>query len=235
MKKKKADSNELKICAISDSHCQHDKIDMPSGDIVIFAGDFMGAGYDIEEVEDFAQWYGGLNFKYKIAIAGNHDRIFDDEHMADKGYEPRAKECEKILEDAGIIYLNETSVVIENIRIYGVAYQPAFCGWAFNRERGEDIKKHWDKIKIDTDILVTHSPCRNILDRCPNGFHAGCDDLLDAVKRIKPKFHVTGHIHLLEGMPREHKEFGVHFINAAVLDDYYRMKFKPRTFTYERR
>jgi len=51
---------------------------------------------------------------------------------------------------------------IEDLKFWGSPVQPEFFNWAFNRERGEDICKHWDLIPDDTDILITHGPAFGI-------------------------------------------------------------------------
>lgn len=54
-------------------------------------------------------------------------------------------------------------------------------------------------IPSDTDILVTHTPPVGHGDLCCTGVRAGCVELLSTVQnRVKPKYHVFGHIH--EGM-----------------------------------
>ena len=52
------------------------------------------------------------------------------------------------------------------------------------------------QIPVGTDILVTHTPPVGYGDRCATGVRAGCVELLNIVqKRVKPKYHVYGHIH----------------------------------------
>ncbi len=70
-----------------------------------------------------------------------------------------------------------------------------FFGWAFNRNRGKEIRKHWKLIPSDIDVLITHSPPYGILDTTKAEIHDGCEDLLKAVKQSQPKYHPVGHIH----------------------------------------
>ena len=52
------------------------------------------------------------------------------------------------------------------------------------------------QIPVGTDILVTHTPPVGYGDRCATGVRAGCVELLNTVqKRVKPKYHIYGHIH----------------------------------------
>lgn len=56
--------------------------------------------------------------------------------------------------------------------------------------------RKWNKIPDDTDILVTHTPPVGHGDLCCTGVRAGCVELLTTVQqRVKPKYHVFGHIH----------------------------------------
>ena len=48
----------------------------------------------------------------------------------------------------------------------------------------------------DTDVLLTHGPPLGHGDLCSSGLRAGCLDLLDELQgRVKPAYHVFGHIH----------------------------------------
>lgn len=74
--------------------------------------------------------------------------------------------------------------------------QPEYCNWAFNLPRGTSCLEKWDAIPEDTDILITHTPPVGHGDLCCTGVRAGCVDLLSTVQtRVKPKYHVFGHIH----------------------------------------
>ena len=43
--------------------------------------------------------------------------------------------------------------------------------------------------------MVTHGPPQGILDETSHGDKVGCDNLLVAVKRCRPRLHCFGHIH----------------------------------------
>jgi predicted phosphodiesterase len=45
----------MKITFISDTHTKHEEIhkDLPGGDLIIHAGDFMNSGYDPQDVAEF--------------------------------------------------------------------------------------------------------------------------------------------------------------------------------------
>lgn len=121
-------------------------------------------------------------------------------------------------------------MTIEGINIYGSPWQPWYHDWAFNLERGEEIKKKWDLIPQGVDVLITHGPPHKILDKTIEGVDAGCEMLVEAIKRVKPKIHVFGHIHEARGQVLQD---GVHYINACSCDLTYRAKFSPIVVDYE--
>ena len=67
----------MKLTFISDTHYQHHKLSLESGDVLIHCGDFTRRGA-LDEVANFADFMGAQDFKYKIVIAGNHDFSFED-------------------------------------------------------------------------------------------------------------------------------------------------------------
>ena len=205
----------MKIISISDTHGQHNSLELGFGDMIIHAGDISGAGR-AHEVADFLDWFSNLNFKYKIFIAGNHDFFFEDS----------PGDAINQLIPEGVTYLNDSGIEIEGIKIWGSPITPWFFDWAFNRGRGEEIKKHWDLIPDDTDILITHGPPQGILDKTVRGELTGCDDLLTRVRQINPKYHVFGHIH--EGFGRLEYDKTI-FVNASVLDERYNLVNSPST------
>ena len=106
----------------------------------------------------------------------------------------------------------------------GIEEQPWFHDWAFNRKRGEVIRKHWELIPHDIDVLITHGPPQGILDLCFHGERVGCSDLLEFVKKIKPRVHAFGHIHESYGSLEIDKTI---FINACNLNESYMVAHPP--------
>ena len=110
-------------------------------------------------------------------------------------------------------YLQDSGCEIEGLKFWGSPWQPVYGGWAFNLPRGEELREKWEMIPLTTDILVTHCPPKGIGDFIKPGRHEGCEDLLNAVLRIKPKLHVFGHIHEDYGL---HKHEHTTFVNASI-------------------
>lgn len=211
------------ITFITDTHTKHKHItgDLPGGDFLIHCGDITNRGF-MTEIKNFLDWFDGVKgYEHKIFIAGNHDFGFQD----------NPKECAKLLENyPNITYLQDTSVIIDGIKIYGTPWQPRFYDWAFNVDRGWDIAQKWEKIPQDTDILITHGPLHGILDLTYAGQRVGCEDLYKKVMEVKPKIHCFGHIHFDYGM----KEIdGTTFINACCLGEDYLYQNDPITLEFE--
>lgn len=206
----------MKFVTIADTHGKHNDLILPSGDTLIHAGDISMKGKEVEII-DFLNWFDHQNFEYKILIAGNHDFYFERESD---------QKIKKILPE-GVIYLKDSGTRINDIKLWGSPVTPWFFDWAFNRHRGEQIKRHWDLIPGDTDILITHGPIFGTLDSNKKGQHIGCKDLFNKVYEVKPKVHICGHMHEAYGTI---DKSGIKFINASVLDDKYELTNEPIVF-----
>ena len=111
------------------------------------------------------------------------------------------------------------------MKFWGSPWQPWFYDWAFNLNRGHDIKQKWDLIEHDVDVLITHGPPYGILDKTIHEqTHVGCEELKKCVLRLKPKLHVFGHIHEGYGTYRMGDTV---FINACILNVHYQPVNKP--------
>jgi len=202
---------KLVVDIISDTHNQHSKLLMPGGELLIHCGDATMSG-KLPEVTGFLSWFAEQPYKYKIFVPGNHDWLFEQQPAF------CADECK----NRGIILLNDTSIVIEGLKIHGSAITPFFLDWAFNRHRGEDIQNHWNLIPKNTQILITHGPPFGILDKTTRGTLVGCKNLLATIKTLPHlKLHAFGHIHECIGMVEKDS---VKFVNAAMLDDQYNLQ-----------
>jgi len=208
----------MRLVIISDTHMTHSYLTMPKGDMLIFAGDMCCYGRGKEAIS-FIEWMEALPYKHKVAICGNHDWTF----YRDRNF------GQKKFKDTGIHYLQDSSVTIDGIKIYGSPWQPEFNDWAFNLPRGEELAEKWSKIPDDTDILVTHSPPDGILDNI-GGLPVGCIDLHRRVLEVTPRFHVFGHIHTQYGIRYRNN---VVYVNASIVDDYNTKTNDPITLDYE--
>ena len=206
----------MKFVAISDTHGKHQLLRLPRGDVLIHAGDISFKGRK-DEVIDFLAWFQKQKFAYKIFIGGNHD-FFLEKAAGD--------ELRSLIPD-DIIYLQDSGIVINGVQIWGSPVTPWFYNWAFNRHRGDPIRKHWQMIPPGTDVLITHGPVYGFLDLNIQEQHSGCQDLLRTVLTLKPKVHVCGHIHESYGMI---KRSGIKFVNACLLNEHYEPVNRPLVF-----
>jgi Icc-related predicted phosphoesterase len=215
----------MRITFISDSHNQHKKLrgDLPGGDLLLHGGDISSMGYQ-HEIREFCSWYNKQSlYDNKVFISGNHDFGFQN-------FPEKAREI--IGEYDNIIYLQDESVNIDGVKIWGTPWQPWFYDWAFNLPRGgEELKAKWDMIPEDTDILITHGPPFGINDVVIGRYdNLGCELLTERLKIVKPKIHIFGHIHSGRNIFEQN---GTLFINASVLDEQYRYNYKPITIDYD--
>jgi hypothetical protein len=66
-------------------------------------------GSSVEEIDDFNSWLGSLSFRLKLVIAGNHDRLFDDNPKLAQAHLTYA------------IYLQDSGVTLEGLKFWGIA------------------------------------------------------------------------------------------------------------------
>lgn len=210
----------MRIACISDTHLFHQRTkpeiqeawasSLKYCDMVVHAGDFTGRG-TIEEVASAASWYRNLLPPIKLCVPGNHDFLFEKEEKRARGL------------FHGIHVLINEFIEIEGKKFWGSPVSPRFFDWAFNVDRGEPIKKYWDKIPYGLDMLITHGPPHGILDDI-EGRRVGCEELLKTVFEKKPKVHVVGHIHASYGAAKYND---ITFINAASLNESYNLANYP--------
>jgi len=177
---------------------------IPYGDILIHAGDFTNYG-EVEKVKEFNTWLGTLPHTHKIVIAGNRDISFDPSIVGpnniywDKLKHAELNKVKSFLTNC--TYLEDTSVTIEGLKIYGTPHtkrvdegsNKAFQIPSSDVKRWEEV---WSNIPSDTDILVSHCPPYGIQDANEDGMPCGSESLLKhVVDRVKPRYHIFGHIH----------------------------------------
>jgi hypothetical protein len=206
-----------KVCCISDTHTYHHALDIPVCDLVIHAGDFSSTGL-YSEVEDFMIWFNEVPAKYKICIAGNHERTYEEPFFRNH--------IVNMFPD--IIYLHSEGIEIEGLNIYGECHSPEFMNWAFNLPRGgPELKAKWDAVPNNTDILISHTMPKNILDFVPyTNSNEGCELLAERVKQLPNlKLFVGGHLHY-----ENHQlivQNDVIYVNASVVNEQYQVVGNP--------
>jgi Icc-related predicted phosphoesterase len=198
----------MKIVCTSDLHGHWRFKNWPQGDVLVVSGDFTVYGKELE-LRQFNDHLKTYPFKHIIVIAGNHDWCLQDK-----------PETAKLLTNC--TYLKDDSVVINGKKFVGYPWTPQFYNWAFMKPRGQ-MHTVWDHIPMDTDVLITHGPAAGKCD-FSGGQYTGCEELRDAIARVKPKLHVSGHIHNCHGTA-----FNEHtiFVNGSRCNDAYIPVFDP--------
>jgi Icc-related predicted phosphoesterase len=189
----------LRIVCISDTHGLHRELSVPSGDLLIHAGDLTRRG-ELDELRDLNDWLGSLPHPHKVVIAGNHDWCCqqEPEHAA------------ALLTHA--TYLQDAELVVAGLRLYGSPWTHGFGGWAFTRSPTA-LAYHWAELPDGLDLLLTHGPPLGAQDQNLKGEHLGDPALAEAVRRVRPRLHIFGHIHEGYGLTAAG---GTAFVNASV-------------------
>lgn len=174
----------MRIVAIADTHQKHDQINIPNGDVFVFAGDMTAFNRSRQHYVKFNEWMGSLPHEHKLVISGNHDELFQKQPEEARDYMTNCT------------YLEDDEVIIDGVKFYGTPWQPWFYDWAFNLPRGSDyLDEKWAAIPDDTDVLITHCPPFQICDVDTKGQNLGCEKLAKRVFEVQPRIHVFGHIH----------------------------------------
>ena len=238
----------MRITHISDTHNKHNQLtaDLPGGDLIIHSGDISSLGRK-SEVERFVRWFENLPYTYKVFVAGNHDLSFESEVLYRKkaqyfdgtndwdlpAVDGKPEWLVNLLSiglSGGTFYLENQSIDIEGVKIWGSPYSARFGReWAFNVDRGAASRELWGTIPPDANIIVTHGPLFGVGDRTNGNMNVGCEDLRETIMNLEPDFHLCGHIH--EGYG--YTQFGkTHCINGSNLSLGYNYINKPVTFDY---
>jgi Icc-related predicted phosphoesterase len=222
----------MKVHCISDTHNKHEEIDLPGGDLLIHSGDIMSSD-NPSELLQFLMWLESQLYTTKLFIAGNHDHLL----------EQKPELIEKILKlFPSIIYLQDSEVTIDHIKFYGAPWIPTnHLGKAFSYLRTDHASadSHWAKIPDDTDVLITHGPAYNKLDKImrpirkdQTKLNLGCPELGERIKDVNPQLHICGHIHSSQGI-LDVSEPTTTYINAASLGEDYQYSNKRRYIEWE--
>lgn len=184
----------MQIWTISDTHCRHLELKIPDADMVIHCGDATNSrvpGVNVGEYHNFLDWFSNLPMRHKVLIAGNHDTSIESRLVTPE-----------FIKRQGITYLEHELAEVGGIKIFGSPYTPAYGDWSFTYKRNKGQAVWYGVPKCD--ILVTHGPEKGYLDltKCretKKPVQVGCKSLYNVCERIKPKYHLFGHIHQEDG------------------------------------
>jgi Icc-related predicted phosphoesterase len=208
----------LQIVILSDTHQLEGDVQVPSGDVLIHAGDFTFFSKSLKAILDFNHWLGELPHRC-VVVPGNHEFFLESD--------PSRR---SLISNATVL-INE-GVEIQGLRIWGSPVTPLYGG-AFCLSSSEDRRRLYTQIPEDIDVLLTHGPPYGILDSSPDsGMHSGCRELFDAVMRVRPKLHVFGHVHGAHGIfITDHTTF----VNACLHGVDFGLDRSPQVFRLTKR
>lgn len=144
----------MKIDIIGCMHGEYPELE--GGDLLIITGDLTISDTWEQHIQ-FNQWLNQQNYIKKIVIAGNHDNFLQKCLGNPYLYSTYAE------------YLCDSGTEFAGLKIWGTPWSLKFRGLnphcaAFTGEE-EELKGHYDKIPLDTDILISHSPMHGLLDK----------------------------------------------------------------------
>ena len=202
--------NNMRLICLADTHNLHREIPIPDGDVLIHAGDCTDGGTR-NETEKFLKWFSSQSHPHKILVPGNHDFYFE-----------KPENTKKVPENIDLLI--DKGIEINGIQFWGSPVTPGLHNWAFSRERGKEIRRHWELIPETTDILITHTPAFGILDEISSGIKVGCEELAKILPLVQPNYHLFGHIHHAFG---ETKRSAIDFFNLSMVDERMRIIHSP--------
>jgi Icc-related predicted phosphoesterase len=207
-----------RIIATSDFHGRLPQI--ASCDLLLLAGDLCPSKTPAEQAlwldTTFRNWLDSVPAKEIVAIGGNHDHIFE-------------KEPELVPKNLKLHYLQDSSITLFGLTIYGTPWQLPFWG-SFNLSDGR-LSEIYKKVPEKTDIIISHGPPYGICDAIINGksvIHTGSASLKKRVLEVKPKLCIFGHIHNAYGLTEEDD---ITFANVSLVNDDLEIAHEPLLFT----
>lgn len=210
-----------RFVVLSDTHNQHEEVAVPDGDVVVHAGDALIHG-TYGELDMFLKWFRKLPHKHKVYVPGNHDG-----EVESMGVEVSKRVCNS----HQIHLLVNKAVTLEGVKIFGAPWSRMRDSVLRRPERRgkhsafavhpDLIHEQWSAIPTDLDLLVTHVPPADVLDRVSDGTRIGCRKLLDRVLETTPRYHVFGHVHETQGGRSMSVSGKTSWHNVAICDRHY--------------
>lgn len=236
---------EVKIVSIADIHGNL-LTDLPTGHILTISGDICPVDQSHHPthqahwlMKHFFPWCEDLIkrkvFRHVVYTPGNHDFVFQHKKRIDPSI--------KIVHPKKVHCLIDQTVKVLGVTIHGTPWSIFFGNWAFMTSETFLANKYLD-IPEGVDILLSHSPAHSLNDmilQYPDMCidvdpRLGSKSLYDRIKVVKPKKVLVGHIHSgNHGVVRvptniEFTEY-IESVNVSILDEDYKVAYKPYQFT----
>lgn len=190
----------MKILATADIHLHKIDLTKYQYDLAIIAGDLFGSGAD-HEIDWFLSNFKSDETTPILYVPGNHDRCVEAGHT---WWLPK-----------NFIMLSDESITIKGIRFYGFPWTLPFYNWSYMATE----KQIQEKLKDfpGCDVLISHGPPSEILDKTKSGRNTGSTTLKDLVLENDIPYHIFGHIHEAHGIRKigDSKFMNVSFCNRS--------------------
>jgi Icc-related predicted phosphoesterase len=248
----------MKIVLISDIHGHLWDLDIPKGDVLCIAGDFVPSddhGLNYQKLwitNELHRWFESLLesevVKHIVFISGNHDLIYDDVFYKQKKEDEYRQTLPK-----NVYYLRDSEVTIDGVRFWGSPWQNWFHDWAWNLYEPE-LAEVYKNIPEGIDIMLSHGPAKGYCDAVEEIYHhpvtgeeierygdpLGSHALIECIRRAKMKYVFSGHIH-----SASHKLTKIHHervkgstytqvANVSILNEQYRVYYAPFILEYNK-
>ncbi|CAL5970923.1 Conserved_hypothetical protein [Hexamita inflata] len=206
---------KIDVTCISDMHGEYNRLNLPGGDLLICAGDFLYSGDNYQtSVNDgliFCQWLNNQRYLVKILVAGNHDLVFEKNEVQIRQFLQQYPTIRYLVHETINIEINGIKLQIFGSPYY--EYHPSKVPQAFINDT--DLRNRiLSNIPQNTDIVITHGPSYGMCDQNYKDISCGSQQLKQALEQIKPKLHIFGHIHEANGIMSSRN---THHINAAIM------------------
>ncbi|KAI1099818.1 Metallo-dependent phosphatase [Jackrogersella minutella] len=229
-------SRRTRFVCISDTH--NCTVKLPKGDVLIHCGDLTNQG-SFNELKKQVTWLERADFECKLVIAGNHDLTLDTDFFEQfGGYFHNSTpqdpvECQTLLaQSKSLVYLQHSSHTIKltapsgprtTFNVFASPYTPERGKWAFQYSRSDDTAagRLWERIPLNTDILITHGPARTHRDESRHREAMGCESLRRAMWRVRPRIALCGHVHEARGVERVRWDLSSKFVRYKELENIY--------------
>jgi Icc-related predicted phosphoesterase len=194
----------IKIAAMSDLH-GHTGFDIPPCDLLLIAGDIcpdrVGSLWTRHNPENCLFWFNNnivpwLDPMVKEGKVGNVLFTWGNHDWTDRLKSDEIATFREHLPPKWNLLVDEVEEV--GVNVWGTPWSNEFYGWAWMKEP-KDLKPIYDSIPTGIDIIMSHQPPKGYGGKCPDGFDAGSIELVETIRRIKPKAVVCGHIHGAHG------------------------------------
>lgn len=170
----------MKVLAFSDVHLARNRIAdivaaAPQADLIIGAGDFCNTRNGLDEAMELLAPIAPK----AVYVPGNAESA-DELRGATKAH-----------------VLHGEALEIDGLRLFGIGYAiptTPFGAWSCDLTE-EQGAKMLDAMQAPTDILISHSPPKDVVDMNSAGLSLGSISVRKAIERVQPKLCFCGHIH----------------------------------------